>query len=199
MKRPLRVAVADGEQFMLDYYRDLLPRLGHEVIAAEGGRQLIELSRANLRPDLVITDVKLPDMDGLEATNEINREREVPVILVSNHHDGDTQARAIQDHVMAYLAKPIKEGDLAAAISLALARFQDWRALRKEADDLRQALEDRKLVERAKGVVTRRVDVPEAEAFRRLRKLASDQNRKLAEVARDILVAEEVFDKLDRS
>lgn len=198
MKRPLRVAVADGEQFMLDYYRDLLPRLGHDVIVAESGRHLIELCRAQ-RPDLVITDVKLADIDGLEATNELNREREVPVILVSNHHDGDTQARAVQDHVMAYLAKPIKEGDLAAAIGLALARFQDWRALRKEADDLRQALEDRKLVERAKGVVTRRVNVPEAEAFRRLRKLASDQNRKLAEVARDILVAEEVFDKLDRS
>jgi len=198
MKRPLYVAVADSEQFMLDYYRDLLPRLGHEVIVAEGGRQLIERCRAQ-KPDLVITDVKLADMDGLEATNEINREREVPVILVSNHHDGETQARAVQDHVMAYLAKPIKEGDLTAAISLAQARFQDWRALRKEAADLRQALEDRKLVERAKGIVTRRVNVPEAEAFRRLRKLASDQNRKLSEVARDILVAEEIFDKLDRS
>jgi response regulator NasT len=198
MKRPLRVAVADGEQFMIDYYRDFLPRLGHEVIVADGGRQLMELCRAE-RPDLVITEVALADMDGLEATNEINREREVPVILVSNHHDGDTQARAIQDHVMAYLTKPVKEGDLAAAITLALARFQDWKSLRKEAADLRQALEDRKLVERAKGIVTRRVNVPEAEAFRRLRKLASDQNRKLAEVARDILVAEEIFDKLDRS
>jgi len=198
MKRPLRVAVADSEQFMLDYYRDLLPRLGHEVTVADGGRQLVELCRAQ-KPDLVITDVKLADMDGLEATNEINREREAPVILVSNHHDGETQARAVQDHVMAYLAKPVKEGDLTAAISLAMARFQDWRALRKEAADLRQALEDRKLVERAKGIVTRRVNVPEAEAFRRLRKLASDQNRRLAEVSRDILVAEEVFDKLDRS
>jgi two-component system, response regulator PdtaR len=198
MKRPLRVAVADSEQFMLDYYRDLLPRLGHEVFTAEGGRPLIEMCRAE-RPDLVITDVALADMDGLEATNEINREREVPVILVSNHHDGDTQARAIQDHVMAYLTKPVKEGDLTAAITLALARFQDWKALRKEAADLRQALEDRKLVERAKGIVTRRVNVQEAESFRRLRKLASDQNRKLAEVARDVLVAEEIFDKLDRS
>jgi response regulator NasT len=198
MKRPLRVAVADGEQFMLDYYKDLLPRLGHEVITSETGKQLIELCRTQ-RPDLVITDVKLPDLDGLEATNEINREREVPVILVSNFHDGDTQARAVQDHVMAYLAKPVKEGDLTAAISLAMARFQDWKALRKEAADLRQALEDRKLVERAKGIVTRRVNVLEAEAFRRLRKLASDQNRKLAEVARDILAAEEIFDKLDHS
>jgi two-component system, response regulator PdtaR len=197
MKRPLHVAVADSEQFMLDYYRDLLPRLGHEVMVADGGQQLIELCRAR-KPDLVITDVKLADMDGLAATNEINREREVPVILVSNHHDGETQARAVQDHVMAYLAKPIKEGDLTAAISLAQARFQDWKALRKEAADLRQALEDRKLVERAKGIVTRRVNVPEAEAFRRLRKLASDQNRKLSEVSRDILVAEEIFDKLDR-
>ncbi|HTK74342.1 MAG TPA: response regulator [Gemmataceae bacterium] len=198
MKRPLRVAVADSEQFMLDYYRDLLPRLGHEVIEAAHGRQLLELCRTE-KPDLVITDVKLVDMDGLEATNEINREREVPVILVSDHHDGETQARAVQDHVMAYLAKPVKEGDLTAAISLAMARFQDWKALRKEAADLRQALEDRKLVERAKGVVTRRVDVPEAEAFRRLRKLASDQNRKLSEVARDVLGAEEIFDKLDRA
>jgi len=198
MKRPLRIAVADDEKLMLDYYQDLLPRLGHQVIPADSGRKLAEVCRDG-RPDLVVTDIRLGDADGLDVTAEINREHEVPVIVVSAHHDDELQGRALRDHVMAYLVKPVKQQDLAAAIGMAMTRFQSWQALRKEAADLRQSLEDRKLVERAKGVVTRRVGVPEAEAFRRLRKFASDHNRKLADVAREVLGAEEVFEKFDRT
>jgi len=96
---------------------------------------------------------------------------------------------------MAYLIKPIKQADLETAIALAMRRFEQFQALRKEAGDLRQALEDRKVIERAKGVLMRWSGLDEAEAFRRLQRTASDRNLKLVEVARMLLVAEEATQK----
>jgi YesN/AraC family two-component response regulator len=98
---------------------------------------------------------------------------------------------------MAYLVKPVKETDLQTAIDLALTRFEQLQGLRQEAATLRQALGDRKPVERSKGIVMRRLGVPEEDAYRRLRKLSSDQNRKLSELARAILAAEEIFSALE--
>jgi response regulator NasT len=197
MNRPLRIAVADDEAEMRLFVRELLPHLGHEVVAeAATGRELVERCRA-ARPDLVITDVKMPDMDGIEAAAAVNRDRHVPVILVTGYHDGETLGRA-EDHVMAYLAKPVKPVDLGAAVRLATLRFAHLQALAREASDLQEALEARKLIERAKGAVMRRLWVDKEEAFVRLRKLASDHNQKLVEVARQVLSAEEVLRPLEK-
>jgi response regulator NasT len=196
MNPNLRIVVADDEKSMREYLSELLPRLGHQVVVAENGRQLVELCRT-APPDLVITDIRMGDLDGLEAASLINRERPIPVILVSAYHDAELRDRAVEDHILAYLVKPVKQSDLEMAIGLAMLRFEQFRALRQEAADLRQALEDRKLIERAKGAVMRRIEVDESEAFRRLRKLASNHNRKLVQVARDVLEAEEVFQALD--
>jgi two-component system, response regulator PdtaR len=197
-ERPLRIAVADDEPDMLLFFRELLPHLGHKVVAeAATGKELVESCRG-ARPDLVITDVRMPDMDGIQAASEVNRDGRVPVILVTAHHDADILARAGADYIMAYLAKPVKPVDLQAAIGLALLRFGHFQALVKETADLRQALEDRKVIERAKGSVMKRVGVEEEEAFRRLRKLASDENRKLADVAQQVAAAEDVFRQLDK-
>jgi response regulator NasT len=145
----------------------------------------------------VVTDIKMPDMDGIEASLAVNREREVPVILVSAHHDAELLVRAGTDHIMAYLIKPVKPVDVEVAVNMAMVRFEQFRAVRREAADLRQALEDRKVIERAKGILMRRVKLEEQEAFRRLRKLASDQNRKLVDVAHAVLKAEEIFHALE--
>jgi two-component system, response regulator PdtaR len=196
MNRSLNIVAADDERYMRDYLQELLPRMGHRAVVAQDGRQLVELCRA-ARPDLVITDIRMGDVDGLEAAVEINRDRPVPVILVSAYHDAGLLERAMQDHVMAYLIKPVKEADLRTAIDLAMMRFQHYQALRQESADLRQALDDRKLIERAQGAVVRRLGVPEADAFRRLRRFSSDHNLKLVEVARQVLTAEEVFGGLD--
>ncbi len=196
MSRALRVLVADDEPNMREYLRELLPRLGHQAVVAENGRQLVELCRLG-QPDLVITDIKMDGMDGLQAAAAINREREVPVILVSAHHDAELRTRAMESHIMAYLVKPVKQADLEVALELAMMRFEHFQALRREAADLRQALEDRKIIERAKGAVMRRLGLPEDEAFRRLQRLASERNHKLAEVARFVLAAEEVFASVD--
>lgn len=193
MSHALRIAVADDEPDMREYFQRILPLLGHQVIcAAQSGRELVEKCRES-RPDLVITDIKMPDMDGIDAAREIEREGPVPVILVSAYHDPELVDRAQAEHILAYLVKPIKQADLEPAITLAIRRFEQFQALRRETDDLRQALEERKLIERAKGVLMKRARLDEQEAFRRLQKLASDKNRKLVEIARVILTAEEAL------
>jgi response regulator NasT len=198
MSRPLRIAVADDEPDMRDYFRTILPDLGHEVVAAvANGAELVDACRAE-RPDLVITDIKMPDMDGIEAAGRIYRDGPVPVILVSAYHDPDFIRRAEADHVLAYLVKPIKRADLEPAIAIAMRRFEQFQALRKESADLRQALEDRKVIERAKGILMKKTGLDEADAFRRLQRLASDKNKKLIEIAQTILTAEEAYGTPDR-
>ncbi|MFO0910685.1 MAG: response regulator [Isosphaeraceae bacterium] len=193
MTRSLRIAVADDEPDMRDWFRTILPLLGHEVVAvAEDGRDLIEKCR-EIHPELVITDIKMPDMDGIDAASQIYRNGPIPVILVSAYHDPELIQRAEGDHVLAFLVKPIKQADLEPAIAIATRRFEQFQALHKEAADLRQALEDRKFIERAKGLLMKKAGLDENEAFRRLQRLASDRNRKLVEVAHMILTAEEAF------
>jgi response regulator NasT len=193
MNQPLRIVVADDEPDMREYFRKLLPRLGHQVLAvAETGRALVEQCLAT-PPDLVITDIKMPDLDGIDAATEIYRHRPVPIILVSAYHDAGLIQRAEADHVMGYLVKPIKQADLEPVIALTMRRFEQFQELRKEAADLRQALEDRKLIERAKGLLMKRGPMDEPAAYRRLQKLASERNRKLVEIAQMILIAEEGF------
>jgi AmiR/NasT family two-component response regulator len=189
----LRIVVADDEPDMRDYFQKILPRLGHQVVAAvQNGRELVEQCKA-LKPQLVITDIKMPDMDGIEAAAEVYKEYPVPVILVSAYHDADLVARAEADHIMGYLVKPIKQADLIPIIGLAMRRFEQFQALRQEASDLRQALEDRKIIERAKGILMKRGAMDEPEAFRRLQKLAREKNRKLVEIAQIIVIAEEAI------
>jgi response regulator NasT len=193
MNQSLRIIVADDEQDMRDYFRKILPRLGHQVIAlAEDGQQLIEHCRT-LHPDLVITDIKMPHLDGIEAASIIYQEWPTPVILVSAYHDTELIARAEADHIMGYLVKPIKQADLEPTIGLTVRRFDQFQTLRQEAADLRQALEDRKIIERAKGVLMKKAALNEEEAFRRLQKLACDKNLKMVQLSRMILTAEEAF------
>lgn len=189
----LRIAVADDEPDMQEYFQRILPRLGHEVIfVAENGRQLVEVCE-RMQPDLVITDIKMPELDGIQAAEAICRQRPLPIILVSAHSDPGLIERAENDHVMAYLVKPIKQADLEPAIAIAVRRFAQFQAVRQEAEDLRQALRDRKIIERAKGILMRKGQLDEANAFRRLQKLASQRNQKLVAIAEAILVAEEAF------
>jgi response regulator NasT len=193
MTDTLRIAVADDEPRMCDYYREILPTLGHQVVhAARTGAELVDACRAT-HPELVITDIKMPDMDGIDAALEICKEEPIPVILVSAYHDPALFKRAREEHILAYLVKPIKQPDLEAAIAIAMQRSEQFRALRKETGELRQALEDRKVIERAKGVLMKRGGLTEQEAFRRLQKMARDQNRKMIEVSQALLKANEPY------
>src|SRR5262249_34638598 len=146
-----------------------------------------------LRPDLVITDINMPDLDGIDAAVEIYRHEPVPVILISAFHDPELVRRAEADHILAYLVKPIKQADLEPAISITMRRFEQFQALRQETANLRQALEDRKIIEKSKGILMKKAGLDEQDAFRRLQKLASEKNKKLIEIAQSILTAEEAL------
>ena len=184
---------------MRDYFQQILPLLGHQVVGvAQTGRELVDLCAAT-HPDLVITDIKMPDMDGIDAAAQIYRHAAIPVILVSAYHDPEFIRRAEADHIMAYLVKPIKQADLEPAIGIAMRRFEQFQALRKETADLKQALEDRKVIEKAKGILMKKAGLDEHDAFRRLQKLASDKNRKLIDIAQTILTAEEALEPPSRS
>lgn len=193
MSKSLRISIADDEADMRDFFERMLPRCGHQVVSsAETGQQLVEHCR-QLTPDLVITDIKMPDLDGIEASTQINQERQVPVILVSAYHDPALIERAEMNHVSAYLVKPISFADLQPAIAVAMRRYSELQALRQECADLKQALTDRKVIERAKGVLMKASGVDEKEAFRRLQSLASESNKKLIEAAQQVLAIEKAI------
>jgi AmiR/NasT family two-component response regulator len=192
-----QVVVADDDPTIRDYLQEALTRLGWSVRSASSGRELVEACR-RATPNLIVTDIRMPDMDGIEAASTICASTPVPVVLVSAHHDEETLGRLSgMSAVFGYLVKPISETHLKAAIALALTRFRQFEDLRREADGLRQVLEDRKVIERAKGVLTRRLGVSEEEAYQRLRKLASSKSLKLVEMGRQVIAAESVFTELD--
>ncbi len=194
MKRNLRVAVGDDEPQVRAYLCESLVELGHDVVISVGdGRELVEKS-ASLHPDLVIADIRMPSMDGIDAATEICRQSPVPVILVSAYPDSDLVERAENSGVSAYLVKPITGAQLGPAIALATRRFDEMRALRQETAELRQTLEDRKVIERAKGMLMRAAGLDEKAAFSRLQRLASQKSKKLVEAARMLLAVESVFD-----
>jgi response regulator NasT len=195
MTTSLRIAVADDEALMRKYLQETLTLMGHQVVSlASNGRELVEHC-LSLKPNLVITDIRMPDMDGLDAAASIYAKELVPIIVVSAYHDPDLIERAQSSHVIAYLVKPINQENLRPAIAIAMRRFQEFQETRNEAETLRQALEDRKIIERAKGLLMKRTGLDEAEAFRRLQKLASANCRKLVDIARGIVIAEEAFQR----
>ena len=190
MSRSLRIAVADDEPPMCQYFQKILPRLGHQVVAvAQNGRELAEQCR-QIHPELIITDMSLPDLGGIDAAMEIYNDQAIPVILVVAHHDPKLLEQAEADHIVAYLVKPIKQADLEPAIAMAMRRFEQFQALREEASGLRQALEDRTVIERAKGLLMKKAGLDEQQAFRRLQKMALEKNHKLIDIARMILADE---------
>ena len=152
-----------------------------------------------LNPDLVITDVKMPEMDGIDAAGEIYRTSAIPVILISAHHEMDLIERAEADHAMAYLVKPVKQGapragdrHRHASLRRVPGPAQRYRGI------LRQALADRKIIEQAKGILMSSTNMDEQAAFRRLQKLASEKNRKLIDIAHMILTAKEALRPADK-
>jgi response regulator NasT len=187
MTNLLRIGIADDQPSVRELLVRMVTDLGHEVVfSADTGQSLIEQCR-QAKPDLVIADVRMPELDGLEASQQINLERPTPVVLVSAYHDLQLIERAKDTHILAYLVKPFKQEDLASAIILARNRFEEFELLRMQAEHYRQALDDRKLIERAKGILMARWQLTEPEAFRRLQRLASSSNMKLVAAARSVV------------
>lgn len=189
----LRILIADDESIRLLSLRAQLAALGHQVVAeAVTGAEAVTLARST-QPDLAILDIKMPIMDGIEAAEQITQFRPIPIILLTAYSESQLVERAAQAHISAYLMKPVAVEDLLPAITLALTRFREFQAMRQEVADLREALEARKVIEKAKGILMRRLDLTEDEAFRRLQRQSQESNRKLAQVAEAIVVADQML------
>jgi response regulator NasT len=185
----LRVLVADDEPMIRLGLRAMLEEQGYEVVGeADNGRGAVELARATA-PDLIILDIRMPHMDGLEAARAIMAERPTAILLLTAYADRELVEKAKACGVLAYLVKPFREADLVPAMEIAVARFQELQALQKEAGTLRDALEAREIIERAKRILMARLGLSEGEAFRRIRRLSMNSRKPLKQVAEAILMA----------
>lgn len=187
-----RIIIADDESLIRLDLREMLTHLGYEVIAEAGdGRTAVDLA-TRLRPDLLIMDIKMPDLDGISAAEELTRERIAPVVLLTAYSDQGLVERAREAGVVGYVVKPFREAELMPVIELSRARFDEFRTLEKEVGSLKDALETRKVIERAKGVLMEVHGLRESEAFHRIRKTSMDARKSMKEVAEAILLAHDM-------
>jgi response regulator NasT len=187
-----RVIIADDEALIRMDLREMLTNLGYLVVGeVADGRSAVNQSR-ELRPDVVVMDIKMPDMDGIEAAKTLTEERIAPTVLLSAYSQRELVERARDAGVVAYLVKPYREEELAPAIEVALARFREFQSVQKQVDDLQTALETRKLVDRAKGILMDKQGLSEAEAFRKIQKMSMDNRKPMKDVAEAIILAHQV-------
>jgi two-component system, response regulator PdtaR len=190
--KSVRVIIADDESIIRMDLREMLTNLGYDVVGeAFDGRTALDLTK-RLRPDLVILDIKMPDMDGIEAAERISEQRLAPVILLTAYSERHLVERAKVAGVSGYLVKPFRESELTPVIELALARFNDLQQLTDEVVQLKDALETRKLIERAKGILMEVHGLKEADAFSRMRRTSMDNRKSMREVAEAILLTHQV-------
>jgi len=184
----VRVLVAEDDPLIAFGLCERLRALGHEPIGPAGdGDAAIGLARQS-RPELYLFDIEMPNVDGLEAAKQLAAGGlRRPVVVVTGVDDPGLIERAIASGVSAYLTKPVDSRELDAALQLAAARHEEFRALEAEVDRAQQALEDRKLVERAKGLLMSALHLSEQDAFRRLQLTARERNLRLADVAARIV------------
>lgn len=187
-----RVIIADDESLIRMDLREMLANLGYLVVGeVADGRSAVNQAR-ELRPDVVIMDIKMPDMDGIEAAQILTEERIAPVVLLSAYSQRELMDRAREAGVVAYLVKPYREEELTPAIEIALARFAEFAALQRQVSDLQLALETRKLVDRAKGILMDKQGLNEADAFRKIQKMSMDNRKSMKDVAEAIILAHQV-------
>lgn len=187
---PTRLLLAEDEPVIRMDHKEGLERLGYQVMADVGdGASAVALAR-ELRPDLVIMCIRMPEMDGITAADILTRERIAPVMLVSAMSDDELIERARNAGVVMYVTKPWRMSDMRAHIETALARYRERRAMDQQANSLEDALTTRKFVERAVGILMANYGLTEPEAFRRISKLAMNHRKSMRDVAEAIILAD---------
>ena len=187
-----RVVIADDDPIIRMDLREMLTGLEYLVVGEAGdGQSAVNLAR-ELRPDLVIMDIRMPEMDGIEAARALTAEDIAPVLLLTAYSEPDLVQRATQAGVIGYLVKPFREAQLGPAIDVTLSRFREFRQVRTELGNVKEALDARKVIERAKGLLMERYSLTEPEAFRRIQKRSMDTRRSMKDIAEAILLADEL-------
>jgi len=186
----MRVLIAEDEALIRMDLREMLVEEGHEVVGeARDGAEAITLAR-RLRPDIVFMDINMPEVSGIEAAAVLGEERIAPVVMVTAFSQISYVRQATEAGAMAYIVKPFSASDVLPAMAVATSRYAEASQLAEEVDDLKERLETRKAVDRAKGLLMAR-GMTEPEAFKRLQKLAMDKRKTLREIAEAVVIASE--------
>lgn len=187
MNERLKTLLAHGKPDQRAELRLALTQLGHEVVCdCDRCDEMVATVRKE-RPDLIVAGVDLADGDGIQALVNLSEEVSIPAIVVTQRTGLQVVERAMLDHVMAYLIEPVEVREIKPTIHLVLKRFEQFQELQSEVESLRQALTDRKVIERAKGVLMKRDDIEEDAAYKKLRRMATDGRIRLADVAEKVL------------
>ena len=185
--KSLKIVIADNESIIRMDLKELLQEAGHEVVGeAIDGYHAVELTR-KYHPDLVIMDIKMPEMDGITAAKIIADEKIAPVLLLTAFSQPEIVERAKKSGVLAYLVKPVRESNLFPAMEIALSRFEEMPALEEELDKVKDSLEMRKTLDRAKGILMDAYNLNESEAYRRIQQYSMAKRKTIKEVAEAIV------------
>jgi response regulator NasT len=188
----LRIVIADDEPIIRLDLRKTLENMGHQVIGEAGdGARAVDLAR-ELKPEIVILDIKMPELDGIDAAKVITTEGIAPVLLLTAYSQKDLVDRAKDAGVFAYLVKPFKEADLLPAMEIAISRYEEFVELENEVSDLENKLDTRKAVDRAKGILMDQYGLKEQEAFRRIQVQSMNTRKSMREIAEAIIIAHSV-------
>ena len=189
----LRVVIADDDGVTLMALRKILSNLGHEVVGEAGdGEQAVALAKERT-PDLCMLDIRMPKMEGIAAAKEIQVLRPTAIIILSAHTETGLGVEAASVGAHAFLVKPFTENQIKPAIEVAMTNFAKSQQLEEQLHRDTEAVEHRKLVERAKGIIMRQSKIDEEAAYLRLQKAARDGNRKLVDVARAVILADQML------
>lgn len=192
MAQQLRLVIADDESLIRMNLKETLVGMGYLVVGEAGdGVSVINLAR-ELRPDLVIMDIKMPKLDGIQAAKVLTEERIAPVLLLTAYSDRELVDRALEAGVGYYIVKPLRDSELLPAIEIARARYAEFQEMDRQIDDLKETLETRKLVERAKGILMDTQGLKEQEAFRKIQQLSMNTRKSMREVAQAILLTAQI-------
>jgi len=189
-KKNVGILIVDDESIIRMDLREILREKGYNVIGeAKNGLEVLEFCQ-NVTPDLIIMDIKMPEMDGLEVLKEMNKDIDfpkVPVIMLTAYNQPELIEKAISLGVFGYIVKPIRESNLLPAIEICLALDQELKTIQKEVGKLKETLEVRKFVEKAKGMLMSEFSITEADAFRKIQKLSMDTRRSMKDIALEII------------
>jgi AmiR/NasT family two-component response regulator len=185
----LKIVIADNESIIRMDLKELLEEAGHTVVGeAADGVKAIDLARRH-KPDLVIMDIKMPEMDGITAAKIIANEKIAPVLLLTAFSQKEIVDKAKDSGVLAYLVKPVKEANLFPAIEIALSRWQEYAELERELEEVKTSLETRKILDRAKGILMDAHNLSESDAYRRIQQYSMAKRKSIREVAEAIIAA----------
>jgi response regulator NasT len=183
----MKVLIADDEALIRMGLRTMLEDKGHKVVAAAvDGTSAVQLARTE-KPDVVLLDIKMPNMDGLEAARKIMHERPTPIVMLTAYSQRDLINEAREASVFGYLVKPVKEDLLDATLDLAVTRFKQWQKLQQEVKDLQKSLEAREVVEQAKRVLMDQQNLTEQQAFNKIHRSSRSRRVTMQQVAQEIL------------